>query len=125
MEIKWLVIFPLVSLMVLDEALLEKTNNRTVHGELKEEKTRIKKRELIDDNNEVEHINTLLHNDSKTQYSPRSMNSRIQKKRLLRKKLLKKVLKSGHSIYVNRFAQNSKKYPVKTLHQHICQQRNE
>ena len=114
--------------MFHNEALLEATNftaTHSIHGKLREENKRIKKRDLINDApltdnlKEDENNFTTPQNDFNIKYSPRAFNSRLQKKRLLRKKLLKKVLKSGHGIYMKRFTHNSKQYPVKTLQQHI------
>ena len=128
METKWSVIYLLVILMFLNEVLLEATNvtvTHSIHGKLRKENNRIKKRELNDNASMTDKLiedgknYTTPHNDFNIQYSPRSFNSRMQKKRLQRKKLLKKVLKSGHGIHMKRFTQNSKQYPVKTLHQHI------
>ena len=133
MEIQWLVYFSLMSLMFVQEALFETPNLSMVDSsnqESRETKTRIKKKDLTD---EATMINNLLENKanidthqnySELQYSPRSFNSQTQKKRLQRKKLMKKMLNRDKGIYIKRFTQNAKQFPVQTLQQHIFSNEN-
>ena len=133
MDIQWLVYFLLMSLMLVHEALFETPNLSMVDAsnrESMETKTRIKKKDLTDDttmsNNLIENKTNIITNQnySELQYSPRSFNSQIQKKRFQRKKLMKKMLKRKNGIYIKRFTQNAKQFPVQTLQQHIFSNEN-